>query len=326
MASSGPVNRLRLLPASNPSCYLFARRSSVSQKANTLSSSTCPLCAFESFAPAWLGTTLYRGKEFPYVACGRCGSLYCRPMPDAEDLASMYGTSYESCSGPDSAADPKEPEWVLDWLERTPPGSFVDYGCGGGDLLVGATTRGWRALGVELAPDVVNETSRRTGLPVLTVEGALGKGAFADVLHLGDVLEHLTDLDREMPRILSLIKPGGLLLAQGPLEANGNLFTWMLRLARSLRGRPSIEMPPYHVILATMEGQWALFRRFGLTAVEQELTEVFWPAPARLSWKDLLKPRGVGLYSVRLVSRALSRLRSRRWGNRYRYAGRLESG
>jgi len=113
---------------------------------------------------------------------------------DAEDLASMYGTSYGSCSGPDTVADPKEPEWVLDWLERTPPGSFVDYGCGGGDLLVGATTRGWRALGVELAPDVVNETSRRTGLPVLTVEGALAKGACADVLHLGDVLEHLTDL------------------------------------------------------------------------------------------------------------------------------------
>ena len=234
----------------------------------------------------------------------------------------MYGTSYESCSGPDSAADPKEPEWVLDWLERTPPGSFVDYGCGGGELLVGATTRGWKALGVELAPDVVKETSRRTGLPVLTVEEALGRGAFADVLHLGDVLEHLTDLDREMPRILSLLKRGGLLLAQGPLEANGNLFTWTLRLARSLRGRRSIEMPPYHVVLATVEGQWTLFRRFGLTAVEERLTEVSWPAPDRLSPRDLARPKRVGLFTLRLASRAFSRLSSDRWGNRYRYAGR----
>ena len=236
----------------------------------------------------------------------------------------MYGASYGSCSPPDAVADPREPRWVLDWLDRLPASSFVDYGRAGGELLVEAASRGWKALGVELTPEVVEETSRRTGLPVLTVEGALAKGACADVLHLGDVLEHLTDLDRELPRILSLIKPGGLLLAQGPLEANGNLFTWTLRLARSMRGRPPIEMPPYHVVLATVEGQWALFRRFGLTAVEERVTEVSWPAPSRLSLSDLARPRSIGLFSLRLASRALSRLSSGRWGNRYRYAGRYE--
>jgi SAM-dependent methyltransferase len=249
-------------------------------------------------------------------------------MPDAEDLASMYGTSYGSCSGPDSVADPKEPGWVLEWLERLPPGSFVDYGCAGGELLVAAAALGWSVLGVELAPEVVKETAERTGLPVLTVEDALDKlerlerGSLADVLHVGDVLEHLTDLDREMPRILSLLRRGGLLLAQGPLEANGNLFTWTLRLARSLRGHRPIEMPPYHVVLATVEGQWALFRRFELTAVEERVTEVSWPAPDRLSPHDLARPKRVGLFSLRLASRALSRVSSDRWGNRYRYAGR----
>jgi len=245
-------------------------------------------------------------------------------MPDARDLESMYGTSYGSSSRPDAVADPREPRWVLDWLDRLPASSFVDYGCAGGELLVEAASRGWKTLGVELTPEVVEETSRWTGLPVLTVEGALENGACADVLHLGDVLEHLTDLDREMPRILSLIKPGGLLLAQGPLEANGNLFTWTLRLARSMRGRPAIEMPPYHVVLATVEGQWALFRRFGLSAVEERVTEVSWPAPSRLSLSDLARPRSIGLFSLRLASRALSRLSSGRWGNRYRYAGRCE--
>jgi len=283
---------------------------------------SCPLCAFEAFARGWLGTTLYRGKEFPYVACGRCGSLYCRPMPDALDLASMYGTSYGSATGPDHVADPKEPEWVLDWLEQIPPGRFVDYGCAGGELLVGAAARGWRALGVELAREVAEETSRRTGLAVATVEEAFDEGPVADVLHLGDVVEHLTDIDREMPRILSLLKPSGLLLAQGPLEANANLFTWTLRIARVLRRRGAIETPPYHVLLATVEGQWALFRRFGLTAVEETVTEVWWPAPSRLSPGDLARPRQVGLFCLRLASRTLSRLNAARWGNRYRYAGR----
>lgn len=243
-------------------------------------------------------------------------------MPDASDLAAMYGTSYGSGSPHGGVTDPKEPDWVLDWLDRIPPGSFVDYGCAGGELLVGASARGWRAVGVELTPEVVKETSGRTGLPVLTAEDALERGSFADVLHLGDVLEHLTDIEREFPRVLSLLKPGGLLLAQGPLEANGNLFTWTLRVARALKRRPPVEMPPYHVILATLEGQRALFRRFGLSAVEERVTEVSWPAPSRLAPGKLARPRQLGLFSLRFLSRALSRLSSGRWGNRYRYAGR----
>ena len=286
--------------------------------------SGCPLCGFESYEPSWLGVTLYRGKEFPYVACGGCRSLYCRPMPDAEDLASMYGANYGTSSRPEAIEDPREPQWVLEWLDRLPAGTLVDYGCGAGDLLAAAAAHGWSALGIELSPEVVEATSRKTGLPVATNEDALEKGAAADVLHLGDVLEHLTDIDRELPRILSLLKPGGLLLAQGPLEANGNLFTWTMRMSRAWKRGAPIEMPPYHVLLATVEGQWALFRRFGLTAVQTKVTEVSWPAPSRLSLEDLARPREAALFTLRLLSRALSRVRSDRWGNRYRYAGRLD--
>ena len=286
--------------------------------------SGCPLCGFESYTPSWLRVTLYRGKQFPYVACGNCRSLYCRPMPDAEDLASMYGAGYGSSSRSGAIEDPREPQWVLDWLDRLPAGAFVDYGCGAGELLAGAAARGWTTMGIELVPEVVEATSRRTGLPVLTNEEALAKGAVADVLHLGDVLEHLTDIERELPRILSLLKRGGLLLAQGPLEANGNLFTWTLRMGRALKRRAPVEMPPYHVLLATAEGQWALLRRFGLTAIETKVTEVSWPAPSRLSPGDLARPRQAALFTLRLVSRAVSRLRSDRWGNRYRYAGHLD--
>ena len=84
-------------------------------------------------------------------------------------------------------------------------------------------------------------------------------------------------------------------------------------------------MPPYHVILATVEGNGLLSRRSGLDAIEESVTEVSWPAPARLSSKDLLEARKVGLYVLRLASRALSRLRPRRWGNRYCYAGRTQA-
>jgi SAM-dependent methyltransferase len=243
-------------------------------------------------------------------------------MPDAFDLAAMYGTSYGSGAAAEGLPDPKEPEWVLGWLKRLPPGSFLDYGCGRGELLVEAAKLGWKPLGVELTEEVAEKTASATALPVMPVEDAVRRGLLADVVHLGDVLEHLTDPDREMPRILSLLGRGGLLLAQGPLEANGNLFTWTIRLVRSLKRRAPISSPPYHVILATVEGQWTFFRRFGLEAIEEQVSEVSWPAPERLSLRDAVRPERGVLFALRLASRSFSRLRPGRWGNRYRYAGR----
>lgn len=78
----------------------------------------------------------------------------------------------------------------------------------------------------------------------------------------------------------------------------------------------------HRVVLATVEGQWALFRRFGLATLEARVTEVSWPAPSRLAPADLVRPRQVGLFSLRLASRALSRRAAVDGGNRYRYAGR----
>jgi hypothetical protein len=143
----------------------------------------------------------------------------------------------------------------------------------------------------------------------------------ADVLHLGDVIEHLTDPDGEMPKILQLLKPGGYLMAQGPLEANATLFTALLKVSKRLRGSRVAEMPPYHVVLATADGQRSFFRRFGLAPVQFSMREVAWPAPARIELADLARPRVVGLFTARRVSQALSALQPHRWGNRYFYVG-----
>src|SRR5205085_1308835 len=208
----------------------------------------CPLCGGERAHASWLGTTYYRGREFPYVACAACGTLYCAPMPDASTLAEMYGPDYTQEGGAAGHVEnPKEPGRVVEWLAR---------------------------------------------------------------------------LDEQMPEILRLVKPGGLLLAQGPLEANASLFTSVLATARRLRPKRRTEMAPYHVLLATARGQREFFRRFGLEEIEYTLREVSWPAPSGLMLADLGRPRAVGLFALRRCSQALSALRPRVWGNRYFYVGR----
>jgi len=285
-----------------------------------VSTVACPLCNENQKRDSWLGITRYHGKEFPYSECTRCRSLYCDPMPDDQTLAEMYGPGYAMSFAADpSVDDPKEPEKVLALLAKGTRGTFLDYGCGKGDLLTAAKKLGWNAVGVEFDDEVVRQLRERLGLTIMTSLEAVSSEPIADVLHLGDVIEHMTKINEQMPAVLKLIKPGGRLVAQGPLEGNFNVFTMGIRLSRKLRPAP-VEMAPYHVLLATRQGQEECFKRFGLEPEEFSVSEVAWPAPARLTRADLVKPRALGLYGLRRLSQGVSTIQSR-WGNRYFYVG-----
>jgi len=246
-------------------------------------------------------------------------------MPDAEALARMYGPTYASVGGDDvSLEDPKQPERLLSVLGRREPGQFVDFGCGSGSLLVRARGLGWNAVGVEFDAEVAGKVAVDSGCSVLLgIEGLLASSTRADVLHLGDVVEHLTTPGEVLKKLMGALAPGGWLVSQGPLEAGPCLFATTLRKARSLRAARPVEMPPYHVLQATVSGQRKLFDRVGLETLEFLVTEVDWPAPSRLSWEVMGNPRSLALLGLRRLSRAASSLSHGRLGNRYFYIGRL---
>ncbi len=283
----------------------------------------CPLCDHGDSRASWLRDTRYGDELYRYRRCCGCGSLYCVPMPSPRVVREMYGRSYALCDGdPNGIGSPKRPEAVVERLKRLGRGTFVDYGCGDGRLLIEAAKVGWEAVGVELNEGVARQVRQRTGYPVLTSGTMKSARATADVLHLGDVIEHLTDMSVQMRDILGLVKPGGLIMAQGPLEGNSNLFFYAVRALHRVKPRQAIERPPYHVILATAEGQEKLFRRFGLEQMEFRISEVPWPAPQRLTRVALRSPRSLSLYLLRLASQAVSSWVGGRWGNRYFYVGR----
>lgn len=244
-------------------------------------------------------------------------------MPDAEMLEKMYGSSYLAAFESDTGTvDPKEPERVITWLQNHARGTFVDYGCGQGQLLIEAKRLGWNAIGIELNPEVASRTQEKTGAVVITPSVASEGCIQADALHLGDVIEHLTRMNEQMPAILGLLKSGGALLAQGPLEASPHLFLTAMRTARRLRSGRTTEMAPYHVLLATSGGQRRLFERLGLQEEEYIFSEVTWPAPADLKAGRWKHPRQLFMYLLRKLSQCVSRLNPTAWGNRYFYVGR----
>jgi SAM-dependent methyltransferase len=247
-------------------------------------------------------------------------------MPGPATLARMYGPDYERAFQADASLDdPKQPLRTVDWLKANGPGTFLDYGCGSGALLgEAARLDGWRVLGLELDGAVARQTEKRTGLRVFHDPAMLVAERFSpvDALHLGDVIEHLTDMDRQLPEILQLLKPGGVLLAQGPLEANDRLMTSLIRATRLLGRGGRREGAPYHVLLATANGQLRLFRRFGLEPLTYSIHQVSWPCPERVLASDLKRPRVLALHGARRASMALGRLFPGLLGNRYFFIGR----
>src|SRR5262249_47554175 len=149
----------------------------------------------------------WAGREFNYLQCFSCNSLFCWPMPNQELLSQMYGLQVgEDCQSAEKELCCGDANRVLTCLAKLEPGTFVDYGCGSARLLQEVKRLGWKAVGVEWDEGVANGISRRTGIQVVGHHAArevLGS-AVADVLHVGDVIEHLTLVNTQMPGILGL--------------------------------------------------------------------------------------------------------------------------
>jgi SAM-dependent methyltransferase len=281
----------------------------------------CPLCDSDESTGAWLGRTIYRGKVFEYRECTECGSMYVSPMPDEDDLAQMYGEDYGQFLDVETAHSGNDgSRRVLDHLAGLKPGNFLDYGCGAGSLLRAVSEMGWKCFGVDFDRSNTSRIREKQEIEVAGELSDIEAGIRFDVLHFGDVLEHLTDVNSQIPPILARLSPGGAMIAQGPLEANANLFLYGLRLKRLLRPTDST-MPPYHVSLATALGQRTFFERFGLAEAEFSVFETAHPAPEKLTRAELKSARLTALWGLRSFSKAVSQILPGSMGNRYFYIG-----
>jgi SAM-dependent methyltransferase len=91
---------------------------------------------------------------------------------------------------------------------------LVDLGCGGGQLCVHAASLGWRAVGVDVAPAMIDEARAAAG--DLEIEwllapydgSGLPDGQFDAVTALG-LIEYLEDDDSLFAEAARLLRPGG---------------------------------------------------------------------------------------------------------------------
>ncbi|MBI3299550.1 MAG: class I SAM-dependent methyltransferase [Elusimicrobia bacterium] len=162
----------------------------------------------------------------------------------------------------------------LDLITRhRAPGRLLDVGCGKGEFLSVARTRGWAVAGIEPSQGLCEHARAAYGLDVRlgTLETAGAEAAAFDAVTLNHVLEHVERPLELLRGARGLLKPDGLLFVEVP-----NCDSYLLRAADAyfrLRGldwssRLSPLHPPFHRFGFTVASLLHALRAAGLEPVE----------------------------------------------------------
>jgi SAM-dependent methyltransferase len=234
----------------------------------------CPVCGGNQQTPMMVVNCLafnyYHPSIHPvrrWVRCQGCGHGFANPRPGPAALRQAYqdpppvhllAFPYDRlvvCS-----------DIVHDLWQRRPGGSFLDIGAGNGALVGVAVDYGYQVSGIDVHPTYADAV-RRLGVEFLLGDAAsydFGDRRF-DVIALGDVIEHLPNPPALMKRVVSLLKPGGLIWLSTPNYEG----VW----TRALRERDAMWMEGEHLQLFCLRSLRRLVDDHGLAMVDYRLSK-----------------------------------------------------
>jgi SAM-dependent methyltransferase len=201
----------------------------------------------------------FKGRWLGGIQCHECGIIFLHPQPTVEEITQMYSKEYFEgdfrCGHAGSYFD----EATLDSLadstlikhirQYKPSGTFLEVGCAGGAFLNAARLAGYSVKGVEYSDEAASFARAKFGLDVATGDLVSVKypSASFDVVFMGDVLEHLPDPVATVMAIHRVLKAGGLLVIECPMQTNTLFSRFGFLLYSFLGKRATVHLPPYHL-------------------------------------------------------------------------------
>ena len=246
----------------------------------------CPLCTASAASTAFPFKIAFDGQCFDYLRCQACRSVFVDPVPSDQTFARMYTKSdYHDCHYSECGSPHYQAAATL-LREFAPEGaSVLDYGCGFGHFLTAVRSAGFNATGVEFDADAAARAQQASGCKVFSAADFNAQSAVPkfDVLHFGDVLEHLPYPAETQLQLHAYLKPGGLLFVEGPLEENPSPVYWASRIFGTLKHwlRPRFigQGMPTHLFRTDGPQQLAYFQKLNpsLQLLHWEIYETAWP-------------------------------------------------
>lgn len=298
----------------------------------------CPFCNGEKAVSTSFPRNIFNNKTFNYIRCTSCRLIYLDNFPEKEDYDKMYPPSYQR-NGVENEIqqDPYVKLYGLRFSygyqfdlikKQTGAGAkILDYGCGTGHFLANAVHYGFDCDGAEFNPDYIKILAQAfSQSSFYAIENVLAPGFTGkyDVIRLSNVLEHLTNPLDVIKKLATCLKPGGILLVEGPVEENfciARLFrSFYFRVTKLIRPNRTVADAPYHIFLSTSDNQRQFFRDCGLTETHYKTSEDPWPFPS--SFRKAKGAREKITAIVAKISMKITAVSGRNWGNIFIYSGK----
>jgi 2-polyprenyl-3-methyl-5-hydroxy-6-metoxy-1,4-benzoquinol methylase len=164
--------------------------------------------------------------RFRHVRCSGCGMVYVSPRIKKNLLHDSYNEDdytehyrlklIPSIEYRRNVLGQQKFKQIAAYFEK--PGSILDVGCGLGDLLSVFKANGWACLGIEFNQFAANYGHEHFGVNIIAksiFDFAPEEQQF-DCIMLWGVLEHFTDPAAVLDKLYQLLRPGGLLVLEGP--------------------------------------------------------------------------------------------------------------
>lgn len=187
----------------------------------------CPVCGKPEFKNFLVVKDKSVSQEsFVIVQCENCSFKFTNPRPDFASIGSYYESEdYISHSNTNKGLINKAYQVVRsiavkDKVELVnklvPKGAILDYGCGTGYFLSACQKDSWKVEGFEPNNTANKQATETLGKSIEKVSLDHFQKESFEIITLWHVLEHVHTLNETFQQLLSLLKPGGVMLVAVP--------------------------------------------------------------------------------------------------------------
>ncbi len=192
----------------------------------------CKICGSTNTA------NILNNQHTNLIKCFKCDVIFVHPQPREilKKNINFYQNDRKNYLGAERELF-KRAEKLLKEIKRYKNGGkLLEIGSSYGFFLKMARDEGFDTYGIEISSDAVNYSRRRFGLKIF--RGTIRANQFSpsnfDIIIMSDVLEHMTDPQKELGRLIEILKPQGLLFVQVPnfnsimAKITGEGWNWLL--------------------------------------------------------------------------------------------------
>ena len=245
----------------------------------------CIICNNTNHILAFPFNTHFNGKIFHFKKCLACKFTRISPYPNRYDLKKLYNNksyhdkfylSIETSEYRDSI------KYLKKFIKKKI--KILDFGSGSGHFIKEIENI-HNCYGVEYNLETIKQLKKKFKKTTFITNNEIENrkyNNFFDIIHLGDVLEHVTAPDHLLANLHKKIKKNGFLYIEGPIERNFSLVNISIVLFGNIKKFLSYNyknnFKPYHLYFCDFKNQLSMIKKNNkFEVLNYEIYETGWP-------------------------------------------------